>query len=465
MVVVASPHEGRNGIPRPRPAGGRPRGSRGGPWPSETAGPARDPVGLRRTKLVSTDRLIEEMWPHPPETAANALQVYVHKLRNALEPERGRGAPGELLVTQAPGYALRVAPDQLDARSVRAPARRRQGGGRGRRPGGRGPAASRGSRSLAGPGATRTSPTTPSPRRRSRAWRSSDWTRLEDRIEADLALGGSAELVAEARGADQPQPPSRAVPRTIDARAISGGPAGGRARGLRRDAPDSRRRTRARPRARRCSDSRRRSSARSPRSRSRSILRRGPARRRRYETTGRGGGAQNGDRPDRATAERSRGLDPEALSRDGKLYRAHLQRTVERHGGAIASSLGDEVLAVFGVPRAHEDDAFRAVAAALQVGEAPDDGATAASAAPRIGIATGEVLASASTTGELSVIGEPLTEAGELEDAAGAGRGPARRRDRAAGSRRTPGASRSRPKRAARGASSSCGTGGRSSAR
>ena len=116
-----------------------------------------------------------------------------------------------------------------------------------------------------------------------------------------------------------------------------------------------------------------------------------------------------------------RGMDPEALSRDGKLYRAHLQRTVERHGGAIASSLGEKVLAVFGVPHAHEDDAFRAVAAALQVGEAPNDGATAASAAPRIGIATGEVLASASTTGELSIIGEPLIEAGELEDAAGPG--------------------------------------------
>ena len=43
---------------------------------------------IHANELVSSDRLIEELWPKPPRTAANALQVYVGKLRKALEPER-----------------------------------------------------------------------------------------------------------------------------------------------------------------------------------------------------------------------------------------------------------------------------------------------------------------------------------------------------------------------------------------
>ena len=70
---------------------------------------------VRANELVSSDRLIEELWPKPPGTAANTLQVYVGKLRKALEPERTRGAAGELLVTRPPGYMLRVEPDELDS--------------------------------------------------------------------------------------------------------------------------------------------------------------------------------------------------------------------------------------------------------------------------------------------------------------------------------------------------------------
>ena len=65
---------------------------------------------VHANELVPSDRLIEELWPKPPETAANTLQVYVGRLRKALEPERTRGAPGELLLTRAPGYMLRVVP-------------------------------------------------------------------------------------------------------------------------------------------------------------------------------------------------------------------------------------------------------------------------------------------------------------------------------------------------------------------
>src|SRR4051794_16858670 len=70
---------------------------------------------VHANELVAGDRLIEELWPEPPETAANTLQVYVGKLRKALEPDRAPGSPGELLMTRSPGYVLRVEPDELDA--------------------------------------------------------------------------------------------------------------------------------------------------------------------------------------------------------------------------------------------------------------------------------------------------------------------------------------------------------------
>src|SRR5262245_11592567 len=116
-----------------------------------------------------------------------------------------------------------------------------------------------------------------------------------------------------------------------------------------------------------------------------------------------------------------RGVDPEALSRDDKRYREHLARTVDRHGGTIASTLGDEVMAVFGVPRSHEDDAVRAVSAALEIRDAPAQDGTVAGAAPRIGVASGEALVSGSGSGSPRFVGEPVTAARELQDAAAAG--------------------------------------------
>jgi DNA-binding SARP family transcriptional activator/ABC-type branched-subunit amino acid transport system substrate-binding protein len=64
---------------------------------------------LRANEVVSSDRLIDELWGEtPPEDAAMALQAHVSRLRKAL-PD----GP-ELLVTRAPGYGLRLDPGQLD---------------------------------------------------------------------------------------------------------------------------------------------------------------------------------------------------------------------------------------------------------------------------------------------------------------------------------------------------------------
>lgn len=59
-------------------------------------------------EVVSADRLIDELWgARPPRAAGNALQYHVSQLRKAL-------APGDLIETREPGYVIRVGPDQLD---------------------------------------------------------------------------------------------------------------------------------------------------------------------------------------------------------------------------------------------------------------------------------------------------------------------------------------------------------------
>jgi DNA-binding SARP family transcriptional activator len=62
---------------------------------------------LQANELVSTDRLIDQLWgPAPPATCAKSIQVYVSRLRKQLGDQR--------LATQAPGYVLQVEPSELD---------------------------------------------------------------------------------------------------------------------------------------------------------------------------------------------------------------------------------------------------------------------------------------------------------------------------------------------------------------
>jgi DNA-binding SARP family transcriptional activator/streptogramin lyase len=71
---------------------------------------------IRPNAVVSSDRLIDELWGEtPPDTASTALHGYVSQLRKVLEPGRAAGAPAEVLVTRAPGYVLRVDPSAIDA--------------------------------------------------------------------------------------------------------------------------------------------------------------------------------------------------------------------------------------------------------------------------------------------------------------------------------------------------------------
>jgi DNA-binding SARP family transcriptional activator len=62
----------------------------------------------RANEVVSADRLIDELWGEsPPQNAANALQYHVSQLRKTL-------APNDVIVTQGPGYAIRIGANDLD---------------------------------------------------------------------------------------------------------------------------------------------------------------------------------------------------------------------------------------------------------------------------------------------------------------------------------------------------------------
>src|SRR5215471_17902549 len=71
---------------------------------------------LEANRVVSLDRLGQDVWGgDPPEGWVSTLQTYVFHLRQALEPNRVRGAAGGVLMTSGGGYLLRVDRDRLDA--------------------------------------------------------------------------------------------------------------------------------------------------------------------------------------------------------------------------------------------------------------------------------------------------------------------------------------------------------------
>jgi len=107
-------------------------------------------------------------------------------------------------------------------------------------------------------------------------------------------------------------------------------------------------------------------------------------------------------------------LDPEPLRALLARYFERMRGIVERHGGTVEKFIGDAVMAVFGIPQAHEDDALRAVRAAAEMREAlPELGL-----AGRIGVTTGEVVTG---TEERLATGDAVNVAARLEQAAAPG--------------------------------------------
>ena len=103
------------------------------------------------------------------------------------------------------------------------------------------------------------------------------------------------------------------------------------------------------------------------------------------------------------------GADPEVVRRRVQTYFDRVSHCVITHGGIVEKFAGDAVMAAFGIPQAHEDDAERAVRAGLAILEAVEELELAA----RVGIESGEVVAE---DGDSSfATGEAVTVAARLE--------------------------------------------------
>jgi class 3 adenylate cyclase/tetratricopeptide (TPR) repeat protein len=117
-------------------------------------------------------------------------------------------------------------------------------------------------------------------------------------------------------------------------------------------------------------------------------------------------------------------LDPEAHRRLISRYFDEMSAAIERHGGTVEKFIGDAVMAVFGVPTVHEDDALRAVRAAAEMRErlrklnTELESAYGLTLQMRIGVNTGEVVAGDPAGGHNLVTGDAVVIAKRLEEAA-----------------------------------------------
>ncbi|CAN5619664.1 AAA family ATPase [soil metagenome] len=120
-------------------------------------------------------------------------------------------------------------------------------------------------------------------------------------------------------------------------------------------------------------------------------------------------------------------LDPEALRRLMGRYFDEMETVISSHGGMVEKFIGDAVMAVFGIPRLHEDDPLRAVRAAdgmraalnLLDAEMVRDHGVGLRA--RIGVNTGEVVSGDPSGGQRLVTGDAVNVAARLEQAAAPG--------------------------------------------
>ncbi len=364
-------------------------------------------LALEPGQVVSVDRLVEALWPgDTPDTAAHAVQVYVSQLRKALGP---------LIATRPPGYVLELPSERIDIhRFDRLSAEGRE--------------ALRTDVPEAAEAALREAlglwrgpaladfayePFAQSEIARLQELRT---VVLEDRIEADLALGRHAELVSELEALAQAQP-LRERPRAQLMLALyrSGRQADALAayRAARETlveelgiepGPDLRELEAA-------------------------ILRQDESLL--LEETQLAPPAMQFRRlvtilfvdvvESMALAD---ALDPEALGMVLRGFFETVSSALARHGGTVEKYSGDAVMAAFGIPVSHEDDALRAARAALdiRVGIAALNEQLrqrhGMGLEIRIGIETGEVVATPTDARQRLVTGEAVGIASKLEAAA-----------------------------------------------
>jgi DNA-binding SARP family transcriptional activator len=334
-------------------------------------------LALRPREVVSSDTLVEELWGgDPPKTARQALQNYVSLLRKQL------GA--ETIETQASGYALNVDPEQVDALRFERLVQEARGTGE----------ADERARLLRAALELWRAPALADLLYEPFAAAAARWLEelrfvaAEELVDAELELGRHTTLVSELEVLINENPFRERLRGQLMLALYR---AGRQADALRayRDARDALAELGLDPGVQ-------------LRSLEQAILNQDPTLD--VETV----------LPDveerRKTvtvllcdlAVDAPGLDPEQVRREAVRRMAGARAAIELHGGAVETRAGDELLGIFGVPAAHEDDALRAARAAVQLrGLAPE---------LRAGIETGEVLA-----GHGFVSGEVVARAKRFE--------------------------------------------------
>src|SRR5215218_4084113 len=317
---------------------------------------------LRVNEVVATDRLLDDVWgERPPPTATASLHNVVARLRKTLGPE--------LIVSRPHGYVLQLAPDHLDLSRFERLVEEARGANRQGR-------AERLREALAlwrGP-ALDDLAFEPFVELEAARLEELRLAVLEDRIEADLALGRHRTLVDEL--GIEPSPALRQLEQAI----------------LRQDEalePEP------------VPAEREPSAARGPtewRRRTVTVLFA------EVELTAAGGA-----------------VDPEAASELAVGIRREFAEAAGAHDGTVVELRAESAMAVFGVPVAHEDDALRAVRAAADLRDAVDALARSLDERGlridlRVGVNTGEVLAAAGADDDTEVSGDPVVVARRLQE-------------------------------------------------
>jgi DNA-binding SARP family transcriptional activator len=345
---------------------------------------------LHPNEVLSVDRIVEALWgEEPPAKAVGSLQNFVSALRKALGPEA--------LVTHPPGYVLRVDPAELDLARFESLVRQAEGT----------PAPERAELLREALALWRGDPLSDlvdEPFAQSELGRLEELrlVALEERIDADLALGQHTRVVGELEALVRAHPlRDRFRGQLMLALYRSGRQA---------DALQA-----YRDGHRLFDEELGLEPGEELQRLERAILRHDP-------DLDVAGAAAAGAPLTRKlvtvlVALVAGAVEADAFREQTAQFVRELRAAVEYHGGSLEHVLGDEALAVFGVPVAHEDDAVRAARSAL----AARDALGRSKLEGRFALEAGEIVAGAAATGAPRLTGDVVTIARGLAAAADAG--------------------------------------------
>jgi DNA-binding SARP family transcriptional activator len=378
---------------------------------------------VRVNDVVTMDGLLDAVWPeNPPRTATHSIHVYISGLRRLLTENDDGPRARPLLVREGRGYRLEIDPIEVDA------VRFERAAHRGRALLDAGDAAGASGELRSALALWRGDPVPELADAELARGAASRWEEMrilatESAVEADLALGRHADVVAELRALAGQHPTRERVHELLMLALYRSGRPSDALREF-----DVIRSTLADELGVDPGPALTRLHA--------AILRNDP------ELDGPAG--VEGDVGSQATAEVEPELrrivtvltasgpsagpeaDPESVRAALASYAAEATPIIERHGGTVEDGISPgRLVAFFGIPRSHEDDALRAVRAAIEIRDsfarkAPDGASAEERTSIPIAVESGQVIAG-SSAGRRSIAGEVLAETDRLLDVAARG--------------------------------------------